>query len=723
MQQNFQTIKLPTTASQTTFTGGATWLNPTNILLNDGNDATIGLAGSGTASLFGTGFDFDFPPGAVIDGIELLIDSPYQSGNWSNIGIALGLVGTNSKNAITVNGSYGGPNDLWGLAVINPADISSINLELFALGTVDDQIYVNYMQVSVYWHIDLSVATKDVPTRLAYKVYSRDGNYLGELPNVTSRFGFSQDMDSAGSSITVTCAKYAVNEVSISKLLTEAGETITTESDLDILISSTDISIAKGNSIDDAIFKNSNRVMVWMYNYWYPNGKLMFAGQVNRLSFEYSGSSSVTMIVYSDGIDLDNYIARGYPFGYTTDVTQSAQNGYYIVSSNNYGQWERYGQTWLTGASVSNVGAIMLKLLGTATVTVSLYDSPNGNLLASTSRSIATGSPLDIQFEFAQLVKVLGSTTYFFTVSVPPGQSVRLYRNSANVYANGTVYYATFAGGSGGGSYATYTGDVYFITKSGVPTTTTTYSSKDPISGTMSDILTDYNSRGGRITARDLEPTGLSLTYTFSSATIFDALKKVIELAPSGYYSYIDLGTSEIDIKNSSTIADFTVVKGRDINNLNMALSIENVKNYLLLSGGETGGTNLFRYYQDTESSYNYGVRLSSKSDNRVTLANTADAIGSTFIGENAHEVQETTLTLLNTSVDITKFIPGKTIGFRSFGSFIDDMVLQVVRRSLSPDTVTLTLGRLPVSTTAEIQRLNRELTLEQTINNPTQPS
>jgi len=239
----------------------------------------------------------------------------------------------------------------------------------------------------------------------------------------------------------------------------------------------------------------------------------------------------------------------------------------------------------------------------------------------------------------------------------------------------------------------------------------------------MSDILTDYNSRGGRITARDLEPTGLSLTYTFSSATIFDALKKVIELAPSGYYSYIDLGTSEIDIKNSSTIADFTVVKGRDINNLNMALSIENVKNYLLLSGGETGGTNLFRYYQDTESSYNYGVRLSSKSDNRVTLANTADAIGSTFIGENAHEVQETTLTLLNTSVDITKFIPGKTIGFRSFGSFIDDMVLQVVRRSLSPDTVTLTLGRLPVSTTAEIQRLNRELTLEQTINNPTQPS
>jgi len=85
MQQNFQTIKLPTTASQTTFTGGATWLNPTNILLNDGNNATIGLAGSGAASLFGTGFDFDFPPGAVIDGIEVLIDSPYQAGNWSNI--------------------------------------------------------------------------------------------------------------------------------------------------------------------------------------------------------------------------------------------------------------------------------------------------------------------------------------------------------------------------------------------------------------------------------------------------------------------------------------------------------------------------------------------------------------------------------------------------------------------------------------------------------------
>jgi len=724
MLQNFQTIRLPTAASQTTFSGGATWQNPSNILVDDASDSTIGLAGTGAASLFATGFDFDFPPGAVIDGVQVLIDSPFQVGGWLTVSIGLGLVGSSPKNALTVNGTYGGPNDLWGLTNIAPSTLSNIELDLFALGTVDDIIYVNYMQVGVYWHIDQKVDPTDVPTRIAYKVYSRDGNFLGELPNVTSKFAFSQDKNSAGSSINISCGQYAQNEVTVQALATEDDVIITTENDIDILATSTDIVLALGASDDEAIFKNSNRIVVFIYNYWHPNGKVMFAGQVNRVSFNYGGSGSISLTVLSDGIDLDNYIARGFPFSYTTDVTQSTDNGFFTVNANAFNGWTRYGQTWRTGGSVTNIGAIELRMLGSATVTIEIYDNVNGNKLASTSRTVSVSVATLLQFEFSHLVPVSSSTEYFFTISVGSGQSIRVYRNSANVYANGSAYIATFSGGSGGGIYTITSGDIRFITKSGIPTTTTTYTLDDPVSEMAAGIIADYNLRGGKITEREFVATGLSITNTFNSATIFDAINKVLELSPSGYYSYIDLGTSEIDIKPISQTADFTIVRGKDINELNMSLTIEQVKNYLLLSGGEiTPGVNLFKEYQDSKSAAIYGTRLATKSDNRVSLDNTANAIGETFIEENASESKETTVSILDTLIDITLLTPGVTLGFKNFGNFIDSMVLQVVRRDYAPPISNLTLGRLPINMNSEIQRINRELLLEQTIDNPSSPN
>lgn len=153
-------------------------------------------------------------------------------------------------------------------------------------------------------------------------------------------------------------------------------------------------------------------------------------------------------------------------------------------------------------------------------------------------------------------------------------------------------------------------------------------------------------------------------------------------------------------------------------------MSIEQVKNYLLFTGGDTGGgTNLFQDYKDTTSQANYGIRTGAKTDNRVTLTATADAIGESFIEENANELQETTVTVLNKNIDITMLTPGKTVGFRNFGLFIDDLVLQIVRRDYSPDRVTLTLGRLPVRLNDEVQKTLRDLLNEQTVDNPTAPS
>lgn len=727
MEQNYSSTKLPTVGASSAIGGASAWSNPSRITADDGSSASWGAFAGGQRSLI-TGSTFGFqqlPDEAVIDGIQVFVDGS-QTGCYGDV--TLNITGSTGK-AIGAFGSYGSSTDLWGLTEITKADIAAIAVSIEAndVSGGDGIASIDYVSITVFWHIEMSqVQSDNVPTRIDYKVYSSDGAYLGLLPKVTSKLALAQDINSAGSSIQITCGEFVKNEVSVTPLLTEAGDIITTENDLPILATSTDLLVTTGDSPDDAIYKNGNRVKAWLYNRYYPNGKLVFSGQVNRVDFKYGGGDAqVKLTVYSDGLDLNNFIARGYPFNYTNDVSQTTQNGYVTstVDGGKGGGWNVYGQSWVAGAA--NLGAISLMLQGTADVTLSVYDGPNGNFLGSATQSVSNGAAAVTEIALSSLLDTTIGADYFFAVWVAPGQSINIYSNSTSVYANGDRYNSNYSGGSGGGSFIAETGDLYFITKSGTPTTTTTFTSDDPVTDMATSILLDYNARGGYITERDFEATGLSLTYTFVVATVLDALKKVLELSPNGYYMYTDLGTAEIDIKQISATADYTVVRGRHINELTLGLTIEQVKNYLLLSGGPTAGVNLYRDYTDSESAANYGIRTATKSDNRITLAATADAIGDSFIEENAGETQETRLVVKDDHVDITQFTPGKTIGFKNFGNFIDDMVLQIVRRepNFSDGIVVLTLGRLPRRQTDEVQRIIRDLTNEQTLANPSAPS
>lgn len=728
MQQNYSFTKLPTVGASSPLGGASAWSNPSRITADDGSSASWGaFAGGQNSAITGSVFAFPkLPASAVIDGIQVTIDGVAFSVFGT---VNLNISGSTGVDIGTLSQSYGGPNYKWGKSSISVSDVQNLAVTVSAndISGGDGTASIDYFSVTVYYHIDAVVAPADVPTRLAYKVYSEENQFLGELPNVSSKFGFSQDINSAGSTIQITCGQFVNNEVTVDPLLDNAGSPIQTQSGLNILTRFSQILVAPGASDDAVLFKNSNRIKVVLYNKWYPNGKLMFSGQVNKVAFQYGGGNSqVNLTVYSDGIDLDNYIARGYPFNYTTDVSQTTSGDSKLIrvdGGDKGAGWQTWGQSFRTGVSATNIGAITLRLFGTANVTIDLYDAPNGNLIGSVTRSVSTFGWEDVRFEYANLVPTNAVDDYFFAVWVDRGQTIYVATSPSTVYPNGELYQSDFTGTSGGSFYP-IAGDMYFITAYGTPTTTTTYSTDDPVSEMAHGILLDYNARGGVITERDFTATGLSLTYTFNSATIFDAIKKVLEMSPTGYYSYIDLGTAEIDIKPTPVVPDFIVTRGKDINQLTISMSIEQVKNYLLLSGGDTGGgTNLFRQYQDSESVGRYGARLAQKSDNRITLSATADAIGDSFIDENAGEIQETSLTVLNDLMDVTLLTPGKTIGFNNFGNFIDDLVLQIARRDYQPHAATLTLGRLPVTQPAEIQRISRELMLEQTISNPNAPS
>jgi len=729
VEQNFVIQVLPASAS----TGAPNlWANPTRITADDGSEASY-WEGAGTPSGALNAYNFpmpNLPAGAVVDGLALNIKGRDTATNASFNPVALNISGSDTK-TIVLDGITGGPTDLWGLSQITQSDLDNLMVTITgtSIGGVGGSLYVDCVYVLVYWHLDLSTSPAEVPTRIDYKTYSKTGTYLGLLPNVTSKLAFTQDINSGGSSLAISCAKYVAEEVTdIEAILDNNGDPLLTESDQEILAHTTTMPFALGASDDDAIYKNGNRVQVWVYNKWHPNGKLVFSGQVNKVSFGMGAEATVELLVHSDGLDLaQNLVIPVSSYSLTPDVSQTSQSTYTDLYAYTEGapvkgptSWRYVAQSFTAGA-INRIGAIDLMLQGYGDVTVTLSIGGSNEFLGAVTQYVSAGSPTVTRIYFNTPITITPGALLVFNVTVPIFGNMRIYRSATDVYSGGTAFLAD------SGSYVPQTYDLYFVTQSAsLGDTTVTYTSQDPITGILSAVLADYNTRGGVITERDFDATGLSLTYTFNQDTIFDAIGKMLELAPSGYYAYVDLGTAEIDVLDTSDTADFTIVKGRDVHLSKFVFSIENVKNNLYFSGGAVGGgDNLYKLYQNTESVANFGVRAASKSDGRVTLTPTADAIGDSFIAESSEETQETTITILNNTLDITLFTPGKTIGFKNFGKPFDDMILQIVRRepNFTDGSAVLAVGRLPLNLSAEIQRINRELQLEQTLNNPTAPS
>lgn len=729
------------TASQSG--GGVAWTNINNAKLEDGVVATSGLIGPGGGGgipqqLELSAFGFVIPSTAIIDGIKL--EAKVQSfgtavTDWeiklqttgaviTSTAAALGY-GTNvwPSGALTWI-SWGGATSLWG-RTWTPAEINSGSF----LGSVSGRpsagtgtVTVDAIRITVYWH----TAPAEVPKRYIYKVFSNTLQYLGNLPVPESEYGHVHEVNTTGTQITVKVPSSIDTSILATDVLTdESGATLTDESSRTLTTEGVSPIFAPGNVLTGSLVKNGNRIQVWEYSYYYPNGKIIFSGQMQNAGGEIGGTDEITVICYSDGYDLDEYLIRGYPYTYTSDQVQSAQNGYQTIL-NGVGSYTYYGQSWTVGVGVTNLGAINLLLEGAADVTLSIYTSPSATtLLGSVTQSVVTAGPAVITMALPTSLGTTPSTSLFFTVSVGASQAINIYYQNTNVYAGGTMYQSVYGGGGGGAWNPQTSFDLYFQTFSATGSTTGTFTSLDPTGVTLKAVMDDYISRGGNIvyTSSSIDATGLSLTYTFNTNTTYEGLEKILSLSPSGFYYYVDLGTNTLYFKRASTTADITLTKGRHLETIKFNASIENVKNQVNFFGGQSAGVNLYTTYKDPTSLGLYGPRLSRKSDNRVTVTATANAIGNSTIAEFKDEQFMAIVTVLDRTMDTTLLKPGMVIGFNGFGTFIDKMLLRVSRIEYGPSEVTLILGALPLRLEPELDRVTRELIAEQTIANPAVPS
>lgn len=703
----------------------------------DGVYATAGepTGGAQTDNLVLSNYGFNLPDTAVIDGILVGVAG---SMNQSSINISLNIGGA-TKNGIPTgdvyaDGLFGSSTDLWGNTSITYSQVNNTNFGVTIQGLNTHgggSASIDSVEITIYWH---TKPAKIPRTKYyLYKVYdSITGSYLGNLPLVSNDFELSQDINTAGTNITVECAVSAdTSGLPADQLTDEAGNVLTDENNN--ILTDEGQTPYTGIGTSNALIRNGNRVQVWEYSYYYPNGKCMFRGVMERGTDNFggdTGDNNVQIIIYPDGTDLANHIVKAGTSSYTLDQSQTAQNASATISetSGKGISWNLYGQTFTVGTGVTNLGAISLLLNGTANVIVTVYTDPTlTTQLTQVTQAVSVGSATEIQFTFPSHITVTPGTQYFFTVDVGANQNITIYYDTANPYAGGQMYNSNYGGGSGGGAWGPITGDdLYFKTFSTTGGTVATFTNLDPTTGMLVTFMGDYLSEGGKIQLGNIQATGLTLSYGFNTNTTYDGIAAMLTVSPSGFYYYVDLGTDLLYFQQANTTADFKLIKGVHINQLKIVRTTEYVINACYVVGGKdpsNPGYNIYTYDSDAASIARYGVHLYIHTDNNIPNTTTAHQVGQSFIRENKNEQYQTQVTIVDLTMDITQLVPGKIIGFTGFGTYVDGLLAQIVHRDYTPSAVTLTLGILPKRQSTKIEQAVRGLTALNTITNPTSPS
>lgn len=559
-----------------------------------------------------------------------------------------------------------------------------------------------------------------------YKIY-RDSTYLGTLPYVISEFNYSQDINTGSAETTIEVVQgLDTAHEDVVDIETEAGETLTTE--LGEVITTERSFEDIGNKDSGRLIASGNDVEIFEYSDDDPNGVLVFSGYISGWSNKVGEEDRTTITVISHGKDLDDYV-----YGNSAFVLQTSQ-----LTNDDYRDFAPVG----TAPRYVSVGGKCIDMMvqsfsglsytlskislyvcrGTtglippsATITLSLYSGAigGGTLLDTVTATPSTTFPTFGYTDFILTTPIAlnSATTYHWRLTSSAYCAIQMI--SASAYAGGeSQFYVTTIGYSGSD------GDQNFKMYSGTILVDAEFTATDP-----SIMITQALTYGGRVTEGDIDLTGLSLTYTFRLATVLEIINKCLELAPSGWYWTVDPATQLLTFKETAASPTHYFTLHKHLESIEVHSTIENIKNVVYFSGGPTAGVNLLKLYTDTASLAINKRGLKRMSDNRVTLAATAQTLSESYMEEYSDEEFSSEITILGETYDIDTINLGDTVGFRSFGSFIDNLVLQVRSITRGTDYVRLVIGKLPLKSSTYVDELKRSLENEQTLSNPNTPS
>lgn len=496
-----------------------------------------------------------------------------------------------------------------------------------------------------------------------------------------------------------------------------------------------------------------------------PNGTPLFTGYIADYIPDYT-NNNVKVIIYSYGADMGNYLSSA---GDLMSNQMPINNGSFTGGS-------LCGYVAIPFIPKVNTPLYAVYIPNTSGINfpISVFKgSPASDSITTISQS-TTYNTTNTLIETSSGVRTIG------------GKSMNVFANTNILYANQQYYFRVGYSNLGFGSTAVialgatnaqdqanisnYVGfsPVYSLANStnnvGVgmainpafsgaytevwlPTgsTTMSFNSMDP-STMLLTIMKDYSAQGGGVIfdTTSIATTGTTVSYTFNAITVLDALNKILDLALANWYYYIDPGTKQLYFKQKALTPKHFFQLGTHIKDFTPEKRTDNMINTVMFTGGLIGNNNLFVKYTNAASIALFGPKLKTYVDNRVTVRATADIIASSLIEENKAPEIRANVVVLDT-YDLELIRPGDVVTFRNFAGSSDatslwdiglwdqmswdfditnpsTLILQIAKYQYLPDTITTTLSTIPPDVNKRIEDINRNLELQQTVNNPSVP-
>lgn len=252
----------------------------------------------------------------------------------------------------------------------------------------------------------------------------------------------------------------------------------------------------------------------------------------------------------------------------------------------------------------------------------------------------------------------------------------------------------------------------HIVFKDGSGNTTVSYTGADPVQMAR-DAMDNYASQGGVVTYDDLSMplSGNTADYDFKLQTTRETIDKTIALLPSGYYQFVDPGENKQYLLQKGAAADHVFYYEQHLSQLTLEKSLTQLVNKVYFVGGDTGsGTDLFAYDEDDTSIADWRPGLDRQSDARVTLAASAHALNQQEIDQFNAPRYRTSFTITDAVYDIESIKLGQMVGFKNFGTFVDDLILQIVTINRAKHDVTIDLDMVVPSDTKRLYELKKEL-------------
>lgn len=393
-------------------------------------------------------------------------------------------------------------------------------------------------------------------------------------------------------------------------------------------------------------------------------------------------------------------------------------------------------QTFVPTSNI-DLSSITVKIVAAASSSVQLRvysragatPDPNTDTLIGSGSVTVPETLTETDYKISLTTPAAIVTTGVYYMHLSTSNTVYFSASGTNPYASGQVYVWEL----NFDAYLDYnyhlvshsSDDLYFKLWSSDGGTVGTYEDDDP-TVVVRDVMDDYAAQGGTVTynTTTTQLTGQSIDYSFSVNTPLEAIEKMHSVATAGWYWFVDCADGLLYFKNASSTADHTFVFKHNVISLEIEETVEQLKNVVYFTGGDTGGgSNL--YIKATASDIDSAelIGLSRVVDNRVTVTATGTAIANNIISNFQDVKYIATITVDGSLYDLTTIKLGHMVSIKNTENFISQLLLQVVRIERSGTTATLTLGVLPVKANKIVNNLSKNVYEISTLSNPSVPA